>query len=69
VEQPSRGTRMVQVMSWLAGVAVVVALLQLIGGGRILVEQSYADAKVKVTEQKAQRAATPEQRKGRRVHG
>ena len=38
-------------------------------GGRILVEQSYADAKVKVTEQKAQRTATREQRKGRRVPG
>ena len=34
-------------------------------GGRVLVEQSYADAKVKVAEQKAQRAASREERRNR----
>jgi uncharacterized membrane protein YbhN (UPF0104 family) len=34
-------------------------------GGKLLVEQSYGDAKVKVSEQKAQRAKTKAERRAR----
>ena len=38
-------------------------------GGKLLVEQSYSDAKVKVDEQKAQRAQTKAEKRSRRAHG
>jgi uncharacterized membrane protein YbhN (UPF0104 family) len=61
------------VTSWNIAFAVVVVVWAFgWAGGKILVEQSYADAKVKVEEQKAQRAAARAGREGRaglRRHG
>jgi uncharacterized membrane protein YbhN (UPF0104 family) len=58
------------ITAWNIAFAVVIVVWAFgWSGGRLLVEQSYTDAKVKVAEQKAQRVTTREQRKGRRVRG
>ena len=62
------------VTTWNIAFAVVLVLWAFgWAGGKVLVEQSYADAKVKVDEQKAQRAATRAARRerfsGRDEHG
>jgi uncharacterized membrane protein YbhN (UPF0104 family) len=56
------------VTAWNIAFAVVIVVWAFgWSGGRVLVERSYVDAKVKVAEQKAQRAATRGERKRRRV--
>jgi uncharacterized membrane protein YbhN (UPF0104 family) len=53
------------VTAWNIAFAVVIVIWAFgWAGGKLLVEQSYADAKVKVSEQKAQRAAKREGRPG-----
>jgi uncharacterized membrane protein YbhN (UPF0104 family) len=53
------------VTAWNIAFAVVIVIWAFgWAGGKLLVEQSYADAKVKVSEQKTQRAAKREGRPG-----
>jgi hypothetical protein len=57
------------ITAWNVAFAVVVVVWAFgWSGGKVIVERSYADAKVKVAEQKAQRAESRAAKRSRRGH-